>query len=120
MSRFVTRLMMQAADDKDDGLWQLIQPFVYQSDVAGMIITVPVDFQTDLSSVPRIPIVYWLTGGRASEAAVIHDFAYTTHFVSRRIADHILLEASEVSGVPRWARLLMFYGVRAFGWSHWN
>jgi hypothetical protein len=120
MSEFVTRLVMQTADNKDDGLWQVVQPFVYQSDVAGQTFTVPADFQTDLASVPRLPVVYWLTGGRASEAAVIHDWIYTHKMVPRRVADAVLREASAVSGVPRWARDLMFYGVRAFGWLHWK
>lgn len=120
MSHFVTRLQMQAADNKDDGLWQLTAPFVYQSDVAKMTFTVPKDFQTDLASVPRLPIVYLLTGGRASEAAVIHDYAYTFKMVPRRIADAVLREASAVSGVKPFYRWLMWAGVRAFGWSHWR
>jgi hypothetical protein len=120
MSEFIGRLKMQAADNKDDGQWQLLAPFVYQSDVAGLTFTVPTDFQTDLASVPRLPIVYLLTGGRASEAAVIHDWIYTHKMVPRRVADAVLREASAVSGVPRWARNLMWAGVRAFGWHHWK
>jgi hypothetical protein len=120
MSRFLTRLKMQASDNKDDGLWQLTSPFVYQSNVANRTFTVPTDFQTDLASVPRLPIVYLLTGGCASEAAVVHDFLYTTKPVARRVADAVLREASAVTGVPRWRRWLMWAGVRAFGWHHWK
>lgn len=111
---------MQAADDKDDGLWQLTAPFVYQSDVAGETFTVPVDFQTDLASVPRLPVVYLLTGDCASEAAVVHDFLYTTKPVPRHVADAVLREASAVTGVAWWRRNLMWAGVRLFGWSHWR
>lgn len=120
MSRFLTRLRMQAADNRDDGLWQLTSPFVYRSDVAKQTFTVPPDFQTDLASVPRLPIVYLLTGGRASEAAVIHDWIYTHKMVPRRVADAVLKEASEASGVSFSTRWLMYLGVRAFGWSHWK
>jgi hypothetical protein len=120
MSAFLTRLKMQAADNKDDGLWQLTSPFIYRSEVADMTFVVPTDFQTDLASVPRLPVVYLLTGGRASEAAVIHDWIYTHKMVPRRIADGVLREASAVSGVSWWVRNLMWAGVRVFGWSHWK
>ncbi len=118
MSRFLTRLAMQAADNKDDGEWQLTAPLVYQSDVAGQTFTVPAGFPTDLASVPRLTIVFLLTGDSSAEAAVVHDMLYTNKPVPRRVADAVLREASAVTGVPAWRRWLMWAGVRAFGWSH--
>jgi hypothetical protein len=120
MSKFLTRLQMEASDDKDDGMWRIMSPFRYQSDVAGITFSVPAGFTSDLASVPRLPVVYLLTGGRASEAAVIHDWIYTHKMVPRRIADGVLREASAVTGVSWWVRNLMWAGVRAFGWSHWK
>lgn len=118
MSEFLTRLVMQDADFRDDGEWVLVAPLVYQSDLIGLV-TVPRDFQTNLASVPRIPIAYWLTGGTANLPAAVHDFLYTYHPVRRKVADAVLKEASAVVGVAPWRYWLMWAGVRAFGWLHW-
>jgi hypothetical protein len=119
MSAFLTPLDLRDADNTDDGQWTLAAPLVYQSDVAGVTFTVPAGFQTDLASVPRIPIVYELCGDTSSKAAVVHDFLYSTHLVDRATADAVLKEASAVTGVPGWRRWLMWAGVRVGGGSHW-
>jgi hypothetical protein len=100
--------------------WRLNEPVVYQSDAAGQTFTVPAGFVTDLASVPRWPLVYLLAGGTANQASVVHDFLYSTHLVTRDVADAVLREASLLTGVAAWRAALMFYGVRAFGWSHWG
>lgn len=120
MSAFITRLQVQPATGKDDGQWQLVADLVYQSDVAKQTFTVPKGFVTNFASVPRIPIVYELAGDTSSEAATVHDFLYSTHPVSRAVADAVLREASAVTDVPGWRRQLMWAGVRVFGWSHWG
>ncbi len=120
MSQFLTKLVMENATGQDDGLWRLVEPLVYQSDVAGQTFVVPAGFETDLASVPRLPVVYLLAGGTSNEAAVVHDFLYTVHLVSRAVADAVLREASAVTGVPAWRRWLMFWGVRLGGASHWD
>lgn len=119
MSRFLTRCALVAASDQDDGRWILCKPLVYESDVAKQTITVPSGFETDLASVPRLPVVYLLTGDTARAAAVVHDYLYSSRLVSRKVADAVLLEASEVSGVPAWRRWLMWAGVRVGGASHY-
>lgn len=120
MSRFLTRLVLQASEDPSTGLWIVAAPFAYESDVAQTIIVVPIGFQTDLASVPRLPIVYWLTGATANEAAVIHDYLYSTREVTREIADAVLREASALIGVPAWRRQMMWAGVRLFGGAYWD
>ena len=119
MSRFLTRCALEAATDQDDGRWILCKPLVYESDAAKQTITVPAGFQTDLASVLRLPFVYLLTGNTASSAAVVHDWLYSSRLVSRKIADEVFREASEVSGVPAWRRWLMWAGVRVGGSSHY-
>ncbi|AOY97386.1 hypothetical protein BKK79_36050 [Cupriavidus sp. USMAA2-4] len=111
---------MENVTDQDDGLWQLVEPLVYQSDVAGQTFEVPPGFETDLASVPRLPVVFLLAGGTSNEAAVVHDFLYTMHPVPRAVADAVLREASSVTGVPAWRRWLMYWGVRLGGGSHWE
>ncbi|QBJ80495.1 DUF1353 domain-containing protein [Aquitalea sp. USM4] len=119
MSAFLSKLLLEDATNIDDGQWIVAAPFIYQSDVAGQTFTVPVGFQTDLASVPRLPIVFLLTGDTSREAAVVHDYLYSTHIVPRNVADAVLREASAVTQVPPWRRWLMWAGVRAFGGSHW-
>jgi hypothetical protein len=120
MSGFLNRCVLEAATDQDDGKWVLVRPLFYVSDVAKQTFTVPAGFQTDLASVPRLPIVYLLTGDTSSAAAVVHDWLYSSHMVTRAMADAVLKEASQATGVPGWRRWLMWCGVRLGGASHWN
>lgn len=120
MSRFLTKLCLEVADNQDDGQWIVHSALVYQSDFAGRTFIVPCGFQTDLASVPRLPIIFWLTGASSNEAACIHDFLYSTHEVDRATADAVLREASAVTGVPAWRRWMMYWGVRIWGGSHWK
>lgn len=120
MSAFLTKCDLEIADNQDDGQWVLLNPLVYESDVAQRVITVPAGFRTDLASVPRLPIVYLLTGDTSDEAAVIHDYLYSSHLVPRDVADSVLREASAITGVPAWRRQMMWAGVRLFGGSHWG
>lgn len=120
MSAFLNRLCIEVADNQDDGQWVLTRALLYTSDVAGRTFIVPRGFRTDLASVPRWPLIYWLCGATSDEAACIHDFLYSTHEVSRATADAVLREASAVTGVPAWRRWLMYWGVRIWGGSHWD
>lgn len=121
MAKFLTKLVLENATEEDDGQWILVKPLVYRSDVAAMTFVVPAGFQTDLASVPRLPVIFLLTGDTSNEAAALHDFLYSApHPVDRRMADAVLREASAVTDVPAWRRWLMWVGVRAFGWSHWK
>lgn len=120
MSRFLTKLRMENASESDDGLWVLVSDLVYESDLAKRVIAVPAGFPTDLASVPRLPIVYWLSGGTSTEAAVVHDWLYRSHLLPRDVADAVLREASAVTGVPAWRRWMMWAGVRAFGGAYWK
>lgn len=121
MSAFLTELKVENASALDDGNWRLTAPLVYQSDVAGQTFTVPAGFVTNFASVPRAPLVYLLCGDTSSEAAAVHDFLYSApHPVTRSVADAVLKEASAVTGVARWRRVLMWAGVRVGGASHWQ
>lgn len=120
MSKFLSKCVLEIADNEDDGKWIVHDPLIYQSDVAARIITVPAGFPTNLASVPRLPVVFLLTGSTSNEAAVVHDYLYSTGIVSREIADKVLEEASAVTGVPWWRRKLMYFGVRFGGSSHYQ
>jgi hypothetical protein len=103
---------------RDPKTWRVDRPLVYYTSlVAGGRVEVPVGFETDLASVPRLPFVYLATGGTAEEAAVIHDYLYRTGSAPREVADAIFLEAMEQTGISWWRRKLMYMAVRAAGWT---
>lgn len=57
-----------------EGWHRLEKPLVYCSLSATDKVTVPKNFVCDLSSVPRLPIIYSLFGAKAKLAAVLHDY----------------------------------------------
>lgn len=120
---FLTPLDLRRIEDKSRdqrGTWRLLAPLVYRSKVAGITITAPKGFVTDLASVPRLPFAYLLTGGIGHAAAVVHDALYTTHVTTRKTADEVFYEALLVLGIPKWQAWLMYAGVRVGGRSSWK
>jgi hypothetical protein len=124
MSAFLTPLDVELVSDATNsgrGTWRLTAPLVYRSDVAGQTFTVPVGFETDYASVPRVALAFVLCGDTAHAASAVHDWLYTFHPVTRDVADAVLREAALVSGVPAWRAALLWAGVRiGGGGSHWN
>lgn len=120
--RFLSRLRAEKLADGRRPIWRLIEPLVYVSAVARQEITVPVGFETDFASVPRLPLVYLLAGNTAHEAAVLHDYLYRhpPHGLDRRTVDDVFYEAMTVTGEPRWRRVLMWLAVRTFGQWPWD
>lgn len=112
MARFLTSLHVNQVND---GEWLLLRDLVYESDVLKDTICVPIGFQTDFASVPRLPGAYLVAGGKATKEAVIHDYLYATGLCSRKDADAVFLEAMQVNGQSWWRRTLMWAAVRAFG-----
>lgn len=119
MSQFLTPLQAEEVDEFA-GTWRLMAPLVYESDLLGKTITVPVGFVTDFASVPRVLGVYDLVGGRCNKAATLHDFAYTTQFVDRETADKLLREAIRASGYGAVTAAIFYAAVRSGGSSHWD
>jgi hypothetical protein len=119
VSKFLTTLDCRETDEFG-GLWTLLAPLAYDSEVVGRIITVPAGFVTDFASIPRLPFVYLAEGGRGNRAAVIHDWAYSTQFVDRATADKVLREALIASGYSKATAALFYAAVRLGGASHWT
>lgn len=113
--RFLTALDVELVADTDPPIWRLLAPLRYDSAAAG-VITVPAGFETDFASVPRLPLVFLAAGDTCHRAAVIHDWLYSPPAkVSRKVADQVLREASEATGVSWWQRWLVWAGVRICG-----
>lgn len=122
-AKFLTDLdvrLVRQAENGGRGLWRLLAPLTFFSTVAGRVFEVPAGMETDFSSVPRLPLLFWLAGDRAHAAAALHDHLYTTGEVPRELADQVFLEAMAVSGVPAWIRHPMYWAVRAAGGSHYE
>jgi hypothetical protein len=116
VSRFLTPLRAE----KSGQFWTILQPLIYQSDIARTVIVVPEGFVTDFASVPRIPLVFLVAGDEGHLAAVVHDFLYSRQDVPRSLADAVFREAMGASGEPGWRSWLMWAGVRIGGWVAWN
>lgn len=115
LSTFLAPLV---ATPLDDGVhWRIVEPFAFESIVLDRIIVVPAGFVTDWASIPRI--CWTLVGGPTgpyTKASALHDYCYRTlGFCTRSEADHVLLEAMDVSGVPWLTKQEVYRGVRAFG-----
>ena len=119
MSKFLTDLEVRALDDK---IWVLTKPLVYLSDSVGYV-EVPKGFHTDLSSVPRVPFIYTLWGGRAHYEGVAHDFLYRADcpvVVTYTQANYVFYEAATVRGKPAHIKWPMYAGVILGGWTAWK
>lgn len=104
-----------------DGKWyKLTRNLVYYSELTRHTLTVPAGFVTDFASVPRLPIAYWLYGGRSNAAAVVHDCLYRWPFENRLTADRIFNEAMQAKGKKLIVRWPMTAAVMLFGWINYN
>lgn len=112
VAEFRSPLMAQVVDDSTD---ILATPLIFYSAILKREIVVPAGFQTDYASVPRLPFAYWLAGGVAKKAAVIHDYLYRSAESTRAEADAVFREAMSVTGTSWWRRYPMWLGVRLFG-----
>ena len=113
-SHFITELYVELKPGRDDEIWVVTKPLIYNSELLNCQIIVPVGFETDLSSVPRIPFVFWFWGGRAHREGVLHDYLYRSNSnpnVSFSKANRVFLEAMKSRGKPWNVRYPMYYGV---------
>ena len=128
MSRFLTDLkltLLRGQFRSGRQLFKLDAPLVYESDRLQATITVPWGFVTDMASVPKLPLAWLLAGGTANEAAVIHDWLYSSHAVgdrpiTRAEADAVMREAIPASQDPNAPAVLMWLAVRLGGFGAWN
>lgn len=119
-SKFLTTLCVQNSD-RDEGIWILNKPLIYQSVLLQRTIYVPIGFQTDLASVPRIPLVWEAFGNRCHYEAVIHDFMYRIDAgFTFMEANRVFYEAMTVRGKPLHIRTPMFLGVCIGGYPSYH
>ena len=123
-ARFLSTLDLRLLNDTSAdgrGTWQLLSPLAYYSELLDATFVAPAGFVTDFASVPRwIPVLSSWLQNRAHAAAVMHDWLYTCHSVSRKQADQVLREAGIACGIQQLKMDLYYLGVRAGGASRWD
>lgn len=113
--QFLTELYVQILKDNS---FRLSRDFYFSVFTQEYI--VPEGFETDLASVPRVPVVYFLVGGRGHKAAVIHDWLYVHGVYTRADADSIYYHALRESGVGYAYAQMMYRGVRLGGGAYYK
>ena len=120
MAKFITELHVRLIDD--DVIWEITSPLIYESDIVGRI-EVPIGFNTDFSSVPRVPIIYRLYGDRAHREAVLHDYLFckdSKPVVPFMQANRVFLEAMKCRNKNWYIRWPMFSGVVIGGHPYYH
>ena len=110
------------------------KPLRYVCKALNAALYIPEEFITDLASVPRLPLTWYIAGGRAIRPALPHDFAYQFGYfllagggklaVARDQADTVIHEAclaDPISGADdRITAGLIYSAVRVGGRGVWN
>lgn len=113
---FLSTLVMASVRTTDR--YQLTSPLIYQHKED--VYVVPAGFETDLASVPNA-IKFIVDDDEADirEAAVVHDWLYSTKAVPRKKADEILFRAMIELGAGYVKAHIVYWAVRLFGGSHY-
>ena len=120
MPEFQTELLIGNIDDR---YWKLFYPLIYKSDLLQCTIEVPTGFESDLASVPRVPVAYWFWGGRVHREAILHDYLYridSIPIVSFNTANSVFLEAMKVRDKSWFVRWPMYIGVMSGGYFSYH
>lgn len=112
--------------------WRTLARLRYISSRLGGVVEIPADFDFDGASVPRLPLVWLVAGGRGTAAAALHDYGYqrggvavdgTFQALSRHEIDSLFSEAlaaDPMSGTNAVGRWIMWAGVRLGGRWPWR
>lgn len=105
---------------KTGAIYALACDYVFRA--IGRIFVVPAGFEFDGASIP--PLLWPVIGSPFDPAfmqpALLHDWLYSSHLVTRREADVAFREQLVVNGVTDFRADLMFRAVRLAGWAAWR
>jgi hypothetical protein len=121
-AKFLTELHM-SLKPSGEGIWVLDEELLYYSVILKQRVGVPRGFETDLSSVPRLPFLYWFWGAKAHREGVLHDYFYrkdSLPVVKFSVANKLFLEAMVSRGKPFYVRHPMYAGVVVGGWPSYH
>lgn len=109
MVTFTTELLLKPLAHRK---WEVMMPFVVQTETLGEII-VEAGFVCDLNSIPR-PVWFVSTPADWTEAGVVHDYLYAKG-VPRDKADKVYREILEALGMGKFRRGARYWALRVFG-----
>lgn len=94
----------------------------YAASVDGVDYCVPGDFRYDGASIPEPAwtAIYSPFHPDVMAGALVHDWLYYCHPVTRDIADDVLYELLKANGVASWKRNAVYQAVHTFGGAHWD
>ena len=114
---FLNDLVVRSDRETDNFI--LEQPLSYQFN--NTVYTVPAGFDTDFASIPKaLRSFIDDDAGDIRDAAVIHDWLYSTHEVPRAVADRVLYTAIRELGGSWLVATTVFSAVRAFGGLYYD
>ena len=108
---FVTDLELRATSRPD--FWAVVSPLVWET--PGQRIIVPKGFLTDLASIPKILRNIFDPDGCSRQPAVMHDWNYRTHTMTREQCDQLLHDSLLACGESAVAAWCYQKGVRLGG-----
>jgi hypothetical protein len=119
MIGFITDLKFEDLGCAPNGktIYRLTSPLIFNDGTQEII--VPEGFETDLASVPRVPVAYMMWGDRAHREAILHDYLYSICAdpdLPREDCDELFRQAMISRGNPWWIYQPMYWGVRLAGW----
>jgi len=94
--------------------WELTEPFDYVGG-DGVVYSVHKGFTTDFASIPKFLHPFFSPIGLYGKAAVLHDYLYSSHIVTKNKADQLFREAMLVLKVPHWKAEAFYIAVKYFG-----
>jgi len=102
------------------GLW--VNNTDFEVNIRGHKILIPGFFCIDGASIPRYlwSIIYHPFDARVILAALVHDWLYWSHQVSKEEADLIFLDLLIANGVNPYTAYLMYKAVAVFGDNSWS
>lgn len=86
----------------------------------GSLLKIPIGFETDLSTVPKILWGVFPPFGDFLLAAIVHDYLYITKDKrGRKFADKEMLRLSNLHNKNKVDNYIRFFAVRMFGVLYW-
>lgn len=114
---FLTELQIKPAKEN---FWRLTAPLIYEFPDGTVTIIVPEGFECDMESIPWYIRWYLPENSIREQAAVVHDWLYTTHECTRELSDQLFKQVLLDIGVSKRTANLMYQAVRLFGGPHWK
>ena len=99
--------------------WKFKSEYLISLEIDGntIDITIPENFESYGGTIPRI---FGYFRGLAFRGYFVHDFLYTNHIYSRKMADKILRECLKYECVSCIDRNIIYLVVRLFGYKHYK